>query len=108
MIEANRLVEEFISSGNYETPENINNGGCLYFANQLVELAGKGIVIHGKDFYTLWTDLYDQPAGYGGHWVALIDGKLYDAENPDGVNHPDELNIYIRSHNYNPNSNNLK
>lgn len=62
-------------------PEEINSGGCRDFARQLVEAVGRGEVIYRQDH---------------GHAAALIDGRYYDSETPDGADIFEELNSVVR------------
>jgi hypothetical protein len=62
--------------------EEINNGKCRQFANKLIKEVGRGSV--------------QTNGGTFNHYWALIDGRLYDAENPEGVDSEDQLNFFKR------------
>lgn len=73
-----RLVEDMYQLYGFSRPQDINKGRCDRFARYLVETLDRGHVAWGD------TVAPDMPHG-DAHCVAVIDGRYYDAETPDGV-----------------------
>lgn len=65
-------------------PWDINNGWCEEWAEFAVEAIGRGHV-------TWLCDLDAERFDVGAHCVFVLDGWLYDAEVPDGVDRVDDL-----------------
>ncbi|WP_172249962.1 hypothetical protein [Saccharibacillus deserti] len=91
--EAALIRDALLTPGEYSSVEEINKGGCAKFANRLIEATGKGELMWSSNFHKYF-DLKHKRDRYHGHVVVFYKGKLYDAENTDGVVHPDDLNFF--------------
>jgi hypothetical protein len=96
--EAKLIRDAWLASGEYKSAKEINSGKCGPFATRLLEILGKGEIIYGSNFYDRGYSLKRNRLDYHGHCVLLLNDKLYDVENPEGVSHPDELTFYKRLH----------
>lgn len=90
-------ITEVLASQEYSGMklEDINSGDCNYFANDVViRLHEKGIL----DAYARWVcDAYPEFDNGYCHMVIWYQGKMYDCEVPDGVDHPSKLPFYQRA-----------
>lgn len=80
-------------------PEEICNGECAVFATRLVDRLGEGVIVNG-----LSNEMADEIDGYESRkpvrrirtshcWVD-VDGILFDAYNPEGVENEEDLEFY--------------
>lgn len=83
------------------TPQEINNGMCEDFANDIAHI-GFGIAIWGGNVpLELWSKLACRIKVWfshfaDGHCFIMFNDKFYDSECPQGCNHPDNLPFYQR------------
>jgi hypothetical protein len=67
----------------------INNGWCSGFASTIAKQLGPdAIVVNSLTRYTVGT--------FPGHWWVEYDGLHYDAETPDGVTEPRDMQYHRR------------
>jgi hypothetical protein len=66
------------------SPEEINNGNCDTFVEDLIEIAGGEV----------WETDLDCPEEYPTHLFLKWGGRFYDAQNPGGLDEWRELQIY--------------
>jgi len=74
------LIQELIKRFGMR-PEQINNGWCWGFAEMVAESNKNAKVIKSDDYKDM----------FAGHYFIFLDGRYYDAENPEGVNEPQDL-----------------
>lgn len=75
------IREDWMECHGWETPDKINNGLCNFFAEAVKKQWRRGEV--------LWDD-------QNWHSFLFYDGKYYDSECPEGVDHPKQLPFYGR------------
>jgi len=86
------------------TAKKINNGKCMKFAEDIVDLGFLNCVaIWGDDLpYSCWSKvvqiLWDNELEFyvGGHCFIMYNNKYYDSECSQGCNYPDKLPFYQR------------
>lgn len=71
-------------------PYHINCGMCEDFAMDLIEIVGRGEVC----WWDCMPDSKPNEAYWPSHAFAMIDGKIYDSQSPEGVIDWRDLHIY--------------
>ena len=72
----------WLDSHGWEDPNQINNGHCSFFAEEVAK--------EFRGAKSIWDD------SHGWHCFVLYCGKFYDSECPEGVSHPKDLPFFKR------------
>jgi hypothetical protein len=84
-----RLVRDMYQLYGFSQPRDINKGYCDRFARYLVETLDRG--------HTAWGDTIAPDMSHAdAHCVAVIAGRYYDAETPNGVDDVRDIPFFRR------------